>query len=145
MNLKLNIVSHSEAETEGLGQRLAPMLRPGDVLVLTGELGTGKTAFVRGLARGLGIDENTVNSPSYTIVNEYPETVALYHFDLYRISDPSELYEVGWDEYRGRNGVIAVEWGERAGELLPPGYYRIGFKMIDESEREINIEVVQGE
>ncbi len=145
MSLKLNIVSHSEAETVGLAQKLAPMLRTGDVLVLTGELGTGKTAFVRGLARGLGIDENTVNSPSYTIVNEYPGAMALYHFDLYRIADPSELYEVGWDEYRSRNGVVVVEWGERAGELLPAGYYRIEFTMINESERKIDIEVIQGE
>ncbi|MEA3297726.1 MAG: tRNA (adenosine(37)-N6)-threonylcarbamoyltransferase complex ATPase subunit type 1 TsaE, partial [candidate division Zixibacteria bacterium] len=97
MQRKLNIISHSEAETLALAGKLAPLFRPGNVLVLSGSLGSGKTVFVRGLAKALGHDENLVNSPSFTIVNEYPGEKPLYHFDLYRVQDPGELYEIGWD------------------------------------------------
>ncbi len=139
----LSITSHSESETAALAEKLAAGLNPGDIVVLTGPLGAGKTVFVRGLAAGLGLDTANVNSPSFTIVNEYPGEHPLYHFDLYRISDPFELYEVGWDEYLGRDGLIVVEWGEKAGELLPPSYYLIEFGVKDEQDREINISLVE--
>lgn len=138
----LQIISHSEEETAALAEKLAPTLRPGDVLVLQGELGAGKTEFVRGLAAALEIDPTTVNSPSYTIVNEYPGPRPLYHFDLYRLGDPSELYEIGWDDYLGRDGLIAVEWGERAGSMLPSRYYLLQFRILSEAEREISLSVV---
>ena len=138
----MNITSHSESETLALAEKLAAGFKPGDILVLTGPLGAGKTVFVRGLAAGLGLDTDNVNSPSFTIVNEYPGQHPLYHFDLYRINDPFELYEVGWDEYLGRDGLIVVEWGEKAGELLPPTYYLIEFAVMDEQQREINISLV---
>ena len=142
MTKVLSITSHSESETLALAENLAAGFNPGDIVVLTGPLGAGKTVFVRGLAAGLGLDTANVNSPSFTIVNEYPGEHPLYHFDLYRISDPFELYEVGWDEYLGRDGLIVVEWGEKAGELLPPSYYLIEFDVKDEQDREINISVV---
>jgi len=110
---------------------------------LQGELGAGKTEFVRGLAVAMQLDEQQVNSPTYTIVNEYPGPRPLYHFDLYRLNDPTELYEVGWDDYLGRDGLIAIEWGERAGELLPARYYLMQFRILSETEREISISVVQ--
>ena len=98
MSLRLNIISHDESETIALAKKLVPLFRPGDLVVLKGELGAGKTAFVRGLAEALGLDREAVNSPSFTIVNEYPGERPLHHLDLYRINDPTELEEIGWDE-----------------------------------------------
>lgn len=143
MTTALKVISHSEEETTALAAKLAPALRPGDVLVLQGELGAGKTEFVRGLAAALGLDTDQVNSPTYTIVNEYPGERPLFHFDLYRLGDPSELYEVGWDDYLGREGLIAIEWGERAGEMLPARYYHLRFGIVSDTEREITIALVE--
>ncbi len=126
----------------GLAERIAAALRPGDVLVLTGELGAGKTEFVRGLAGALGHDRDKVNSPSFTIVNEYPGDRPLYHLDLYRIKDVDELYEVGWDDYLDRDGLVVVEWGEKAAPLLPPRYYRVTFAITGETDRKVEIEAV---
>ena len=143
MALRLNITSHNESETIALAKKLAPLFRPGDLVVLKGELGAGKTAFVRGLAEALGLDGEAVNSPSFTIVNEYPGERPLYHLDLYRINDPTELEEIGWDEYLQRPGLIVVEWGDKAGHHLPSQYYVISFQIIDENTREINVSHVQ--
>ncbi|MDH3891630.1 MAG: tRNA (adenosine(37)-N6)-threonylcarbamoyltransferase complex ATPase subunit type 1 TsaE [candidate division Zixibacteria bacterium] len=139
MTFEIKIVSHGETETQALASKLVPLLRPGDLLVLKGELGAGKTVFVRGLAEALGLDTETVNSPSYTVVNEYPGERPLFHFDLYRVQDPSELYEIGWDDYLGRRGLIVVEWGDKAAECLPPAYYLVDFQIIDEKTRQINL------
>ena len=139
----LNITSHSEDETLALAGKLANLFRAGDVLVLTGILGAGKTVFVRGLAAAMGIDEDLVNSPSFTLVNEYKGEKSIYHFDLYRLADASELYEMGWEDYLNRDGLVVVEWGEKAGGLLPQRYYRIEFGIIDEVQREINITYVE--
>ena len=113
----MEFYSFSEAETERLGAALAPRLPPGTVIAFAGDLGAGKTAFTRGLARGLGVD-GRVTSPTYTIVNEYPGQVPLFHFDLYRLSDPEELFDIGWEDYLERGGILAVEWSERAGDML---------------------------
>jgi len=141
--LRLHITSHNESETIALAKKLAPLFRPGDLVVLKGELGAGKTAFVRGLAEALGLDREAVNSPSFTIVNEYPGERPMYHLDLYRINDPTELDEIGWDEYLQRPGLIVVEWGDKAGDYLPSRYYMISFRIIDEQTREINVSHVQ--
>jgi tRNA threonylcarbamoyladenosine biosynthesis protein TsaE len=123
--IALKVTSNSDEQTRGLGEKLAPSLQNRDLLVLTGELGSGKTEFVKGLARGRGLDESLVNSPSFTFVNEYPGEHPVYHFDLYRLRDTSELYEIGWDDYLDRDGLIVVEWGEKAGSLLPARYYKL--------------------
>lgn len=124
----------------GLAEKLAATcFVPGDVLVLSGHLGAGKTLFVRGLAKGLGLDPDMVNSPSFTFVNEYPGEKPLYHFDLYRMGDVSELSEIGWEEYLSRDGIVAVEWGEKAGQNLPDNYYKLDFTVVSETEREISI------
>lgn len=139
----LSIKSHSEEQTAALAERLAKAFIAGDLVVLTGELGSGKTAFVRALAVAKGIDEKIVNSPSYTFVNEYGGEPPLFHLDLYRLGDVSELEEIGWNEYLNRNGIMLVEWGERAAELLPNRYYQADFSIIDETERQIELSLVQ--
>jgi len=144
VGIALQAVSHSEKETSVLAEKLALFFRPGDVIVLTGELGAGKTVFARGLARGFGIKEELVNSPSFTIVNEYPGgKLPFFHLDLYRLGDESELREVGWDDYCRQDGVMVVEWGERAGALLPERYYRVAFKLINEQDRDIDVSYVE--
>lgn len=139
MDKLLNIISHSPEETAGLAGKILPILKSNDLLVLKGPLGAGKTVFVRGLAKGLGLKEDMVNSPSFTMVNEYPGDKPLYHFDLYRLNDSEELTEIGWDEYLNREGLVVVEWGEKANEFLPSSYYLIDFIILNENEREINI------
>ena len=112
--------SHSEAETEALAQELAGQLKPGEVLALDGDLGAGKTAFTRGLARGLGYP-GRVQSPTFTIVNEYEGgRLPLFHFDLYRLGDPDELFDIGWEDYLSRGGVCAVEWSANGGDCIEP-------------------------
>ena len=114
--------SNSAEETEALGAELAVRLRPGDVVAYTGDLGAGKTAFTRGIARGLGIPEG-VTSPTFTIVNEYEGgRLPLFHFDLYRLGDPEELFDIGW------GGVCAVEWSENVADALEDEPIRVDIR-----------------
>lgn len=114
----MRFVTNSEGETEALGARLADKLVPGAVIAFTGDLGAGKTAFTRGLARGLGIADR-VTSPTFTIVNEYEGgRLPLFHFDMYRLSSSDELFDVGWEDYLARGGVCAVEWSENVSDAL---------------------------
>lgn len=125
--------NHAE-QTEALGSALAGQLRPGDIVAFFGDLGAGKTAFVRGLARGLGIRE-AVTSPTYTVVNEYTSgRIPLFHFDLFRLSGPDDLFDIGWEDYLERGGVCAVEWSERA-ETLLGGAIRVTIRMADGIDR----------
>ena len=121
MRSKQTFITHSPEETEALAQRLAPSLGNISVLALRGGLGAGKTTFVRGLARGLHAPD-TVNSPTYTIVNEYFGDRPLYHFDMYRISSADDLYGVGWEDYLRSGGLCVIEWSELVEEALPPGH-----------------------
>ena len=116
----MQYLSHSAADTEELGRRLAAVLRSGDVVAYRGGLGAGKTAFTRGLAAGLGCTAR-VSSPTFTVVNEYDGPLPLFHFDMYRLSGAEELFDIGWEDYLSRPGVCAVEWSERAEDALPPG------------------------
>lgn len=113
----MTYLTNGPEETEALGERLARRLEAGAVVAYTGDLGAGKTAFTRGLARGLGI-EDAVTSPTYTIVNEYPGKIPLFHFDMYRLSSSEDLFDIGWEDYLARGGVIAVEWSERVEDVL---------------------------
>ena len=119
--------SKSPAETEAIGQDLAARLSPGTVVAFTGDLGAGKTAFVRGMARGLGIPQR-VTSPTFTIVNEYEGDIPLFHFDLYRLGSSDELFDIGWEDYLARGGVCAVEWSERAEDAFDGSTVRIDFR-----------------
>lgn len=136
----MEFLSDSPARTEALGQALARTLQPGDVIALRGGLGAGKTAFTRGLARGLGV-EGPVTSPTYTIVNEYPEgRLPLFHFDMYRLTDAEELFDLGWEDYLRRRGVCAVEWSENVWEALEdPIVVELRRDPADENLRHITI------
>jgi tRNA threonylcarbamoyladenosine biosynthesis protein TsaE len=117
--IEKQIVTNSPEETRDLGRRIGSLLKPGHAIFLTGELGSGKTAFVQGLALGLGVPESYyVTSPTYTIINEYPGRVPLYHMDLYRLGDESEIFDLGIEEMMDGKGVIVVEWPDR----LPQGF-----------------------
>ena len=133
--------SNGAEETEALGEALARTLRPGSVVAFTGDLGAGKTAFVRGLARGLGIGDR-VTSPTFTIVNEYEGRLPLFHFDMYRLGDEDELFDIGWEDYLNRGGVCAVEWSERIAGALPPETVTVTISRCPEHEdwRKIIIE-----
>ena len=114
----MEFITNSPQETEALGQKLGQMLPAGTVIAYRGDLGAGKTAFTRGLARGLGI-QDPVTSPTYTIVNEYlGGRVPLFHFDMYRLHSADDLFDIGWDDYLERQGICAVEWSENVAEAL---------------------------
>ena len=120
----MEYLSHSEQETEAIGEALAASLSPGAVVAYTGGLGMGKTAFTRGLARGLGCTAR-VTSPTFTIVNEYEGPIPLFHFDMYRLGSADDLFDIGWEDYLGRGGVCAVEWSEQVEDALPPDTVRV--------------------
>lgn len=135
----MTVETHSVSETEALGERLAKCLRAGAVVALYGDLGAGKTALVRGMARGLDIS-GSVSSPTFTLVNEYPGDPALFHFDMYRLKDSSELYGIGWEDYLDRNGICVVEWSERVADAIPSDAVTLRFERLGENDRRIEIE-----
>ena len=136
----MQFLSHSTQETEAIGEELAQKLRGGDVLAFTGSLGMGKTAFTRGLARGLGC-RGRVTSPTFTIVNEYEGRTPLFHFDMYRLGSSDELFDIGWDDYLARGGV---EWSERVSDALPEDTIFVDIARTDEHEDWRTITVTGG-
>lgn len=131
--------SSSEAETERIGENLARALPDGSVVALYGDLGAGKTAFVRGMARGLGI-EARVSSPTFTIVNEYAGGGReLLHFDMYRLGGAEELFDIGWDDYLARGAVCAVEWSENVEDAFDGSEVRVTLRKLSDTLREIEI------
>ena len=139
----MQFVSHSTQETEQFGEEIAKSLRGGDVLAFTGSLGMGKTAFTRGLARGLGC-RGRVTSPTFTIVNEYEGKTPLFHFDMYRLGSSDELFDIGWDDYLARGGVCAVEWSERVSDALPDDTIYVDIARGEEDENTRTITVTGG-
>ena len=135
----MQFITHSPAETELLGQRLGETLSGGEIIAYQGGLGAGKTAFTRGLARGLGISMR-VTSPTYTIVNEYTGgRLPLFHFDMYRLASAEELFDIGWEDYLARGGVCAVEWSENVQEAMQ-GAITVRMEKRSENTRCIRIE-----
>ncbi len=134
----MTIISKSEAETEAAGERFARTLPQGAVVALYGDLGAGKTAFVRGMARGMGIDAR-VSSPTFTIVNEYLGTRDLYHFDMYRLGSSEELFDIGWEDYLSRGGVCAVEWSENVEDAFEGDQICVRIEKTGDGERVITI------
>ena len=139
----MQFVSHNTQETEQFGEEVAKSLRGGDVLAFTGSLGMGKTAFTRGLARGLGC-RGRVTSPTFTIVNEYDGKTPLFHFDMYRLGSSDELFDIGWDDYLARSGVCAVEWSERVSDALPEDTIYVDIARGEEDENTRTITVTGG-
>ena len=139
----MEYITHSPEETAALGAHLAEKLGPGAVVAFTGDLGAGKTAFVSGMARGLGIP-NRVTSPTFTIVNEYEGgRLPLFHFDMYRLGSADELFDIGWEDYLTRGGICAVEWSENVSDAMEPGTIAVSIRRgDDDNSRVIGIEGV---
>jgi len=140
----LNIETHSFEETVEFGKKLGAALGPGDIICLSGDLGTGKTALTNGIANSLGIN-SYITSPTFTLVNEYEGRLPLYHFDVYRIADPEEMFEIGFEEYINSEGITVIEWGEQISEVLPKEIIKVNIiknlkKGLD--VREIEIEFI---
>ena len=132
-------LTNSPAETEAVGAALGRVLQPGTILAYRGDLGAGKTAFTRGLARGLGCGD-MVTSPTYTIVNEYlGGRMPLFHFDMYRLASSDDLWDIGWEDYLDRNGICAVEWSENVDDAMEDAIY-ITIEKTGEESRRITIE-----
>ena len=135
----MEFLTNSPAETEAVGIALGKVLQPGTILAYKGDLGAGKTAFTRGLARGLGCSD-MVTSPTYTIVNEYLSgRLPLFHFDMYRLASSDDLWDIGWEDYLDRNGICAVEWSENVEEALE-GAISVTIEKLGEDSRRITIE-----
>ena len=137
----MTIVTNSESETIFEGEQLGSTLGAGTVVAMYGGLGSGKTAFTRGLAKGLGI-ASSVSSPTFTIVNEYPGETPLFHFDMYRVNNETELFDIGWDDYLERGGVCAIEWSENVIAAIPPDAISVKFENLGGDKR--RIEIIRG-
>ncbi len=135
----MEYITNSPEETEKVGENLAKVLTPGTVIAYLGDLGAGKTAFTRGLARGLGCRE-LVTSPTYTIVNEYlGGRLPLFHFDMYRLRSSDDLWDIGWEDYLERGGVCAVEWSENVADAMEEPI-AVTIEKLGQTQRKITIE-----
>ncbi len=132
------IYTNNEKETEQAGAEFAEKLPGGSVVAFYGDLGAGKTAFVRGMARGMGI-QSRVNSPTFTIVNEYIGERELYHFDMYRLGSADELFDIGWEDYLSRGGICAVEWSENVADAFEGDEIVVRIEKLSDSGRKISI------
>ena len=136
----IEIISHSAKQTMEIARLLGGKLREGDILALSGELGSGKTCFTGGIARGLGVSESyQITSPTFTLINEYPARYDLYHFDVYRLNGYSEFEDLGYEEYFSRGGVVVIEWAEKIAQILPGNTFFMSFDYVDENSRKIKI------
>lgn len=131
------VISHSVAETLRIAEEFAATVKPGDVILLEGDLGAGKTHFVKGFVRGFGLSSDVVSSPTFTIINEYNGTLPVYHFDFYRIENIQESLEIGAEEYLYGTGVCIVEWPERVRDILPEDAQTVHIATIAPEKRKI--------
>ena len=135
-------ISNSEKDTINIAYNLAPYLKKGDIIILSGELGCGKTKFTEGILKYYGL-ENEISSPTFTIVNEYnAKDINIYHFDVYRLEDVEEFYAIGGEEYF-LNGICVIEWGEMIEEALPHDYLKINFSKMEEDDNKRIIDIIQ--
>ena len=133
--------TRTPAETQTIGEEIGKQLRQGDLVALIGDLGTGKTCLTQGIARGVGVYPNQiVNSPSYTLINEYAGKITIYHIDLYRLQNHDELLDLGLDEYMEGNGICIIEWAEKLGSLKI-SHTKIQITWLSEMTREIEIQI----
>ena len=139
MNTPLLFVSDSIKKTNFLGKELGFFMQAGDTIALSGELGAGKTTFVKAMATALGISKDDVSSPSYTLLNEYYGRIPMYHFDLYRLEGADDVDDLGFDEYMAGDGRALVEWAELAPQILPSQYLEINIMISGEQSRDFEI------
>ncbi len=135
----VDFVSHAASQTQKAGTVLGRLLKPGDIILLEGDLGAGKTTFTKGVAQGLEV-EGYVNSPTFTLVNEYQGRLPIYHMDCYRLESGREALDFGLEEYIYGDGVTLIEWPERISEVLPAEFLRIKLSYVHESKRAIRLE-----
>ncbi len=133
------IISHKPSETQQLGMNIGRLAIPGDILLLVGELGAGKTCLTQGIARGLGVGEY-VTSPSFVLIRQFQGRLPLYHIDLYRLDLPQEVADLGLDDYLYGRGVCVIEWAEKGYSLMPPHYMLIRIDYLGDTERNLKIE-----
>lgn len=137
----VTVYSHGEEETLTIGTIMGMILKAGDVVGLSGELGVGKTCITRGIAHGIGVSRHYhITSPTFTLVNEYPGRIPLYHMDMYRLCDSSEVHEVGFDDYLEGKGVVVVEWAEKIADMLPAHAFHVVIEHCNENKRKLGIE-----
>ena len=132
--------THSPEETQEIGAQIGTQLSPGDVVALIGDLGAGKTCLTQGIAQGVGVyQDQTVNSPSYILINEYEGKIPIYHIDLYRLERLEDIVALGLEDYFGGDGICVIEWGDRMGELLPESHIQVTITAEDEFTRVIEV------
>jgi len=139
-----SVITSSPEQTWRIGELLGALLGPGDIVCLYGDLGAGKTSLSYGIALGLGVKEQYITSPTFTFVNEYKGRVPFHHIDLYRLKDPEELENIGFEEYLGSGSVTVIEWAERAEDELPGERLSVYLTYVDENSREIGF-LAEGE
>jgi tRNA threonylcarbamoyladenosine biosynthesis protein TsaE len=139
--LILKLISDSREQTLEVGRLIGAILERGDIVALIGELGSGKTCLTQGMAKGLGVEENVpVVSPTFTLINEYPGKIPLIHLDVYRLSGPRDLEDMGYEEYFEGGGIVVIEWAEKIRDILPAKTLFISMRYIDENTREMILE-----
>ena len=137
----MKLISDSREQTLEVGRLIGAILERGDIVALIGELGSGKTCLTQGMAKGLGVEENVpVVSPTFTLINEYPGKIPLIHLDVYRLSGPRDLEDMGYEEYFEGGGIIVIEWAEKIRDILPAKTLFISMRYIDENTREMILE-----
>ena len=137
---KIKIISNSAEQTFEIARHIGEKAKDGDLFALSGELGSGKTCFTKGLALGLGVSaEYQITSPTFTLINEYPARCKLYHFDVYRLNGYSEFEDLGYEEYFAGDGVVVIEWAEKIAKLIPRDGIFINFEYVDENSRKMII------
>ena len=136
----LMLISKSTEDTQSIGRIIGENLSQGDIVALVGELGSGKTCITQGIARGIGVpEEYHITSPTFTLINEYPGRISLYHVDIYRLSGSRDLENMGYEEYFYCDGITVIEWAEKIKEILPEECFYVYLKYLDENKREIKI------
>ncbi|MCK5594918.1 tRNA (adenosine(37)-N6)-threonylcarbamoyltransferase complex ATPase subunit type 1 TsaE [bacterium] len=138
--MKKLFTTNNPEDTICLGMKIGELLKEGNVVALIGNLGAGKTVISNGLCSGLGVREDYITSPTYTIINQYEGRIPVYHIDLYRLKNSSELYNLGWDEYIYGNGTCIIEWADRAAEMLSEEYLTVNIKVTGTNKRQITLQ-----
>ncbi len=137
MNCEFTYKSYDPENTLLIGQKIGEFAETGQIILLKGELGSGKTVLVKGIARALDIEQD-ITSPTYVLINEYQGRLPLYHMDLYRLEQKNELYDIGFEEYLGRPGIVAIEWPELALDFIKDHYLQIEIEVIEKTVRKFS-------